>query len=461
MIKASQFKKYFPLYLVFVFFLNSCSDKGPGWEEPYDPNQYDMTDDEIMDLVQKQSFTYFWNQAESNSKLAKERFHPDSPDSDAHTVTTGGSGFGLMNILVGIERGFVTRTDAITRLQTALTFLENADRFHGAWPHWMDGTSGDVIPFGTVDNGGDLVETAFLSQSLICVREYFKNGNTTEQALAQKADDLWKGVEWDWYTKGENALYWHWSPNYEWQINMKLTGYNETMIAYVLGVSSPTHPISTTCYNETWAQNGGIVSSATKYSIPVVFNHAGASGSVGPMFFSHYSFLALNPYGLSDQYANYWDLVKNHALIMHQYSIVNPSGYSGYGDNVWGLTASYSRNSDGSLGYSAHSPQNDLGVIAPTAALSSFPYTPTESMKFLRYLYEQKRSDYVGVCGPYDAVSPHYNWVANAYLAIDQGPIVPMIENYRTGLLWDLFMNAPEIKQGLINMGFHSTEYNF
>lgn len=452
----------FILILLVGFFINSCNKDSYKWEDPYDPNQTTpMTDAEILDLVQKQSLKYFWEYANPTSKLARERYHPDAPNSDVNTVTTGGSGFGLLNIIVGVERGFILKSEAITKLQTALTFLENADRFHGAWPHWMNGTNGDVIPFGNVDNGGDLVETAFLCQGLICVREYFKNGSATEQALAQKADALWKGVEWDWYTKGENALYWHWSPNYGWQINMKLVGYNETMITYVLGASSPTHPINNLGYQQTWASNGGIVSGASRYGIPVVFNHAGASGSVGPMFFSHYSFLALDPRGLSDQYANYWTLTQNHAKIMHQYCVTNPGGYNGYSDKVWGLTASYSRNNDGSLGYNTHSPQNDLGVISPTAALSNFPYTPTESMKFLRYLYQEKRSEYVGVSGPYDAISPHYNWAAKAYLAIDQGTIAPMIENHRTGLLWNLFMNAPEVRQGLINMGFHSTQHNF
>jgi hypothetical protein len=457
-----KFKFYFIVLVVLSIIITSCTKKPTGWEEPYDPNQDNqLTETELLDIVQKQTIKYFWDYANPTSKLAKERFHPTEPNFDVNTVTTGGSGFGLLNIIVGAERGYVLRSEALTRLETALTFLENADRFHGAWPHWMNGTNGDVIPFGSLDNGGDLVETAFLCQGLICVREYFKNGTAQEQAIATKADLLWKGVEWNWYTHGENALYWHWSPTNAWIINMKLTGYNETMIAYVLGVSSPSFPISTAAYNETWALNGAIVSSAKKYDIPVIFNHAGASGSVGPMFFSHYSFLALDPRGLSDQYANYWNLAKNHAIIMNKYSIANPLGYYGYSDKVWGLTASYSRNSDGSIGYSAHSPQNDLGVISPTAALSDFPYTPTESMNFLKYLYNEKRDLYVGVCGPYDAISPHYNWVANRYLAIDQGTITPMVENHRTGLLWNLFMNAPEIKQGLINLGFHSTQHGF
>lgn len=425
---------------------------------PIDP----IPDAQLLDMVQKDALKYFWEYAETNSKLARERYHVDDPSNDANVVTTGGSGFGLMTIIVGIERGFVPREEAVSRLSTALTFLQNADRFHGAWPHWLNGTTGRVIPFGNDDNGGDLVETSFLCQALICVREYFKNGNATEQALAAKADDLWKGVDWNWYTRGgQNVLYWHWSPNYEWIKNFKLEGYNECLITYVMAAASPTHPIPATAYHQGWAKNGGIKHSGSQYGIPVVFNYNGATGNVGPMFWSHYAYLGLDPTGLSDQYANYWTLVQNHTKIMYQYAVVNPRQWIGYGESVWGLTASYTRNSDGSTGYTAHQPNNDRGVITPTAALSSFPYAPAEAMKALHYLYETRSQILTGVAGPYDAFSPHYNWVTKRYLAIDQGTIAPMIENYRSGLLWDLFMNAPEVKTGLLNLGFHSTEHGF
>lgn len=420
-----------------------------------------LTDTEALDQVQKDAIKYFWDYAETNSKLARERYLTDNPGFEANIITTGGSGFGLMTLIAGVERGFVPRTDAVARLTTALTFLEKADRFHGAWPHWIDGTTGHVIPFGTKDNGGDIVETAFLCQGLITVREYFKNGNAVEQALAAKADTLWKGVEWDWYTKGENALYWHWSPNYGWEMNFKLQGYDECLIAYILGVSSPTHPIPVAAYHEAWARKGAIVNSGVQYGIPVIFDYNGASGNVGPLFWSQYSYLGLDPNNLTDKYADYWALTQNHSKIINKYCIANPKQWKGYSDKCWGLTASYSRNSDGTTGYSAHQPLNDLGVISPTAALSSFPYTPIESMKFLHFLYDENKALYVGIAGPYDAFSPQYNWVTPRYLAIDQGTITPMIENYRSGLLWKLFMNAPEIKPGLVSLGFHSSKYGF
>lgn len=463
-------KIMYPFILLLFISLNSCSES-PGWTdpviveepivvpEPQEPVYPDLTDDELMDKVQKDALKYFWEYAETNSKLARERYHVEDPSNDAQIVTTGGSGFGLMSLLVGVERGFVPRAEAVSRFTTALNFLENADRFHGAWPHWMNGTNGDVIPFSTYDNGGDLVETSFLCQALICMREYFKDGSTEEQALAQKADDLWKGVEWSWYTKGENALYWHWSPNYEWQMNFKLQGFDETLITYILAKASPTYPISNEVYTQGWARSGAIVSSGSSYGLPKIFNHNGTN-SVGPMFWSHYSFLGLDPRGLTDQYASYWDLTQNHAKIMLNYCVANPGNFNSYSDKFWGLTASYTRNPNGTTGYTAHQPNNDKGVVTPTAALSNFPYTPVESMKFLRYLYFEKRSKFVGVAGPYDAVSPHYNdWVTKRYLAIDQGTIIPMIENYRTGFLWNLFMDAPEVRSGLLNLGFTSSQH--
>ncbi len=420
------------------------------------------TDAQIINMVQKDVTKYFWDYAEVNSKLARERYHTDNPGLDASVISTGGSGFGLMTILVAIKNGNVLRSEAVSRLTTALEFLEQADRFHGAWSHWINGTNGKVIPFGNLDDGGDLVETAFLAQGLICVREYFKNSTiSSELALSQKADVLWKGVEWNWYTQGQNVLYWHWSPNYDFQINLKIQGYDETIMTYILAAASPNFPINKTVYQQGWARNGSIKTSASQYGIPLIVNHNGASGTVGPMFFSHYSFLGLDPRGLTDEYVNYGDATTNHAKIMHQYAIKNPKKWVGYSAKNWGLTASYSRNSDGTTGYSAHQPTNDLGVISPTAAISNMPYTAAESMDYLRFLYNDNYSKYIGVAGPYDAYSVHYNWLTPRYLAIDQGTISPMIENNKSAFLWKLFMNAPDIQQGLIKLGFHSTQYGF
>lgn len=451
--------KKISLILSLMIVLISCGkDDGPGYQEPYTPDPTDdgpivdpLTNEELMDLVQEKTFAYFWDYAESNSGAARERYHTDNPSLNQNVVTSGGSGFGLMAILVGIERGYITRAEGVERLTTILNFFENADRFHGAWSHWLEGSNGNVIPFSSQDDGGDIVETAFLVQGLICVKEYFKNGSTEEQALATQADTLWKGVEWDWYTNGQNKLIWHWSPNNGFGINLELRGYNETLIAFILGAASPDYPIPAEAYHQGWANNGAIVTGATQYNIPLVLDHAGSG--TGPLFWAHYSFLGLKPNGLSDQYANYWTLNVNHTMINYEHCVDNPHNYTDYGPDCWGLTASYTRNPDGTVGYRAHEPEDDTGVISPTAAVSSIPYTPTESLAAMQYFYSQGDM-LLGPAGFYDAFSPQYNWVTKRYLAIDQGPQIIMIENHRTGLLWNLFMQNEDVQNGLDALGF-------
>ena len=449
--------RIFSLLVIALICFSCGSDDGPGYQEPYDPNDDDpvvpITDAELLDLTQGRTFKYFWDFAEANSGAARERYHPNNPSDSQNVVTTGGSGFGLMAIIVGIERGFITRTEGVQRLSQILTFFENANRFHGAWPHWINGSTGSVIPFSPQDNGGDLVETAFFVQGLICVKQFFEGGTAAEDALAAKADVLWKGVEWDWYTQGQNALYWHWSPSNGFSINLELKGYNETLIAFILGAASPDHPISANVYHQGWASNGSIVSTATQYNIPLVLDHVGTG--TGPLFWAHYSYLGLDPRNLSDQYANYWDLNVNHTNINYQHCVSNPNNYVDYGTECWGLTASYTRNADGSVGYTAHDPENDTGVISPTAAISSIPYTPEKSLAAMHYFYS-KNDILFGPAGFYDAFSPHYNdWVTERYLAIDQGPEIIMIENYRTQLLWNLFMQNEDVQNGLDALGFN------
>lgn len=450
--------------LLLVFSLFGCGSNSDKSKENEGENvtTVKLTDEELLATVQKQTFKYFWDYAEPNSGLARERYHPDGvyPENDANIVTTGGSGFGLMALVSGMSQGYITKEQGVERLNKIADFLGKADRFHGAWSHWIDGNTGKVKPFGTKDNGGDLVETSFLVAGMITVREYLKDGSENEKAVAQKYDALWKGVDWQWYTNNKNVLYWHWSPSYAWQMNFPLEGYNECLITYVLAASSPTHSIDAKAYHEGWARSGGIVSSKTKYNIPLILKHNGAEEFGGPLFWAHYSYVGLDPNQLTDKYANYWDLNVNQVKIDYEYCVENPKKFKGYGADYWGLTASYSRNPDGSIGYNAHFPTNDVGVISPTGAISSIVYTPKESMAVIRNLYDNHKDLTWGEAGFYDALSlGNNNWVAKRYLAIDQGPEVVMIENYRTGLLWKLFMNAPEVKQGLVKLGFKSGKY--
>lgn len=414
-----------------------------------------VADDSIFKDVQRTTFQYFWNGAEPVSGMARERFHVDGvyPDNDKNVITTGGSGFGLMAILVGVERKFITRPEAVARYQQIVHFLEKADRFHGAWPHWLNGETGKVKPFGRKDNGGDLVESSFLLQGLLAVRQYFKDGNSDEQALAARIDKLWKEVDFNWYRHGKNVLYWHWSPEYAWEMNFAVTGYNECLIMYVLAASSPTHGVPAEVYHEGWAQNGKINYTTTKYGHTLTLSHNGAKEYGGPLFWSHYSYLGLDPNGLKDRYADYWANNVNHTLINHDWCVDNPNKFKGYGADSWGLTASYSVK-----GYEAHmpGPRTDVGVISPTAALSSMPYTPKQSTLAMKHWYNDMRDKIYGEYGFYDAFSETADWYPKRYLAIDQGPVAVMMENYRTGLLWKLFMSSPEVHAGLRKLGFES-----
>ena len=438
------------VFLLYLFLhISACGSQEPENVSLNETPIRELSDTEILDWVETGTFEYFWSGAETNSGLIRERIHLDDPNLDQHLITTGGTGFGLMVLLAGIERKYITRKAGFDRLQQIVDFLDTIPRFHGVWAHWYDGATGEVVPFSPRDNGGDLVETSFLVQGLLCVRQYFNNGNDQEKALAQQIDRLWKGVEWDFYRgpEKENVLFWHWSPEYTWDMNFKITGYNETLVTYILAASSPTHSIPAEVYHGGWADGGRIVERDTTRPLRLV--HQGEEVLGGPLFWAHYSFLGLNPQNLQDRYVHYWDHNVKHVLLNRQYCIDNPLNFKGYGHDLWGLTASYSINF-----YAAHSPKNDVGVITPSAALSSFPYTPTYSMDVLRNLRSTYKASLWGPYGFYDAFSVDQNWFPKQYLAIDQGPIVVMIENHRSGLLWDLFMSCQEVEQGLNKLEF-------
>ena len=430
----------------------ACTSGSNAGKATFKANSDSLSTDSLLTLVQKQTFQYFWTGAEPNSGMAPERINMDGvyPQNDKNVVTTGGSGFGVMAILTAIDRNFITRKEGVERLEKIVGFLEKADRFQGAWPHWLHGETGKVKPFSKKDDGGDLVETAFMVQALLCARQYFKDGNEQEKALASRMDKLWKEVDWDWYRNGQNVLYWHWSPDYGWQMNFPIHGYNECLILYVLAASSPTHGVPAAVYHEGWAENGKIKSPSKLFGYALQLHHQSAPNG-GPLFWAHYSYLGLNPHGLKDEYADYWKENKNQTLINYEWCVHDSLGYKGYGPDSWGLTSSYSVK-----GYAGHAPsaERDLGVIAPTAAISSIVYTPAKSIAAIKHWYNDMKDKLWGPYGFYDAFSETENWYPQKYLAIDQGPQVVMIENYRSGLLWKLFMSCPEVQQGLNKLGF-------
>jgi len=403
-----------------------------------------IPDSALLDLVESQTFKYFWDLGHPTSGMALER------NTSGDVVTTGGTGFGIMAMLAGIQRNFISRTQGLSRINTIVSFLtDKVTRYHGAFPHWINGATGATVPFSTQDDGGDIVETAYMMQGLLTARQYFSSSSdSTEINLRSRINNLWSAVEWNWYRRNnQNILYWNWSPDYNWTINVPVKGWNEALITYVLAASAPVDSIPKSTYDSGWAGNGSIRNGNTYFN--TVLPLGPTQG--GPLFFAHYSFLGINPNGLSDAYANYWTQNTAHSSINYSYCIQNPLGYNGYSSLCWGLTASDEQN-----GYSAHSPTNDDGVISPTAAISSLPYTPTQSMNALRFFYYTLGDKIWGTYGFVDAFNLTNIWFASSYLAIDQGPEIVMIENYRSGLLWNLFMSCPEVKTGMKKLGFQS-----
>jgi hypothetical protein len=405
-----------------------------------------ISDSALLTLVEKQTFNYFWNFGHPVSGLARER------TSSGDIVTTGGSGFGIMSMIVGVQRNFISHAEGLSRIDTIVNFLSNkASRYHGAFPHWINGSTGATVPFSTQDNGGDLVETSYMMQGLLCARQYFNSSSDVKEiSLRNKINSLYNAVEWDWYRQNnQNVLYWHWSPNYNWAINAQVSGWNEALITYVMAASSniDSNKIPKIVYDNGWAGNGGIKNGRTFYGITLPLG----PDYGGPLFFAHYSFLGINPHNLTDAYANYWQQDTAHAKINYLYCVANPNHFAGYSDKCWGLTASDIQN-----GYTASSPTNDVGVIAPTAAISSLPYTPEQSMNALRFFYYKLGNKIWSQYGFVDAFNLSTLWYDSDCLAIDQGPEIVMIENYRSGLLWNLFMSCPEVKAGMGSLGFQS-----
>ncbi len=412
---------------------------------------YAMTDTALLTMLEKATFRYFWDYAHPVSGLARERL------GSGETVTIGGSGFGVMAILVGIERGFITRDQGVQRMLKILNFLSTkADRFHGAFPHWMNGTTGKVIPFSTYDDGGDLVETSFMIQGLLTARQYFNQSTADEDSIRSMITNIWQSVEWIWYRGPDNtnySLYWHWSPDYFWKMNMQIRGYNEALIIYLLAIASPTHSVSKYFYDIGWS--GYLYANGKSfYGFPL---YVGPDYG-GPLFFAHYSFLGFDPRNKKDKYADYFINNRNQTLINRAYCIANPHKYAGYDSVTWGLTAS----DDPLRYYLAHQPDfnsdlsttYDNGTITPTAAISSMPYTPEESIAALKNFYTKYGKKIWGPFGFKDAFNVSQYWYASSYISIDEGPIIDMVENYRTQLLWKNFMANPEIQPALDSIGF-------
>jgi len=406
-----------------------------------------LADDELLEEVQRQTFRLFWEAAHPVSALAPDR-RPAGRRQTDDLVAAGGSGFALMALIVAVERGWIRRAEALERLDAMLEVLGRATCYHGALPHFLDGRTGATLPFSRKDDGGDLVETSFLCMGLLTARQYFDRDTPAETRLRGAMSWLWEEVEWDWYARGaRSVLYWHWSPNNGWALEHEIRGWNECLVTYVLAAGAPRYPIDPQVYHRGFASGRDFINGKAWAGIELPLGPAFG----GPLFFAHYSFCGLDPRGLRDRYADYWEQNLRHVRINHAHCVANPHHHRAYGEHCWGLTAS-----DDPDGYAVHSPDNDNGTIAPTAALASFPYAPAAAMKALRHFLGAFGERIWRRYGFVDAFCPQRDWYADSHLAIDQGPIILMIENFRTGLLWKLFMGAPEVQAGLRRLGFSS-----
>ena len=393
----------------------------------------------VLDEWQHKTFNFFYDGASPSTGMALEG------NDRGPVVTTGGSGFGLMAIITGSERGWITRQQATERTQKIVRFLGKAERFKGMWSHWYN-PDGTAHPFGNQIKTGDVIESAFMAAGLLTASEYFNSNSAIESEIRDSVQSFWNTMDWRLYARSGRALQWLWFSQ-EDRLDLDIKGWNEGWIAYILALAAPVpHNISEEIYTQGWQNNGGIYHpnrSFYGYNLPL------GDDKGGPLFFAHYSFLGLNPGLIEDQYANYWKQNVAHTLINRQYCLTEASAAYKYDERNWGLTASSGGKPPWE--YKARSPLNDDGVIAPTAALSSYPYTPFYSTQVLLNLANMPLAQ--GNYGFADAYSPATNTSEKKHLAIDQGPIVIMIENYRSGLIWNLMMKNEHVKLGLNRAG--------
>lgn len=440
--------------------MDLCGNESP-LSSAASSSTHSFTDDELLDMVQEGCFRYYWEGGHPNAGMAIEIL-----PGDENLVAVGASGFGIMALIAGAERHFITREQCADRLLKITRFLKKADRFHGAFPHFLNGATGRVNAyFGKYDDGGDLVETAFLMQGLLVARQYFDRETDAEREIRKTITGLWRGVEWDWYRKEPSSdfLYWHWSPDFGWHISHPLVGWNETMIVYLLAIASPTHSVPASLFQSGWSgQSDFAVRYRQEWSRTTTGDHYTngktyygfkldvGEGSGADLFFTQFSFMGFDPRGWHDRYTDYFLNNRNIALINHAYCAENPRNFVGYGSDCWGLSAGI--NSGGGR----PQPRDDNGTICCSAALGSFPYTPKESMAALKHFYRTLGAKTWGIYGFHDGFNQTENWFEPVWMGLNQAVITVMMENYRSGAIWKNFMANPEIKPALRAIGFQA-----
>lgn len=402
-----------------------------------------LTDSVFLDLVQRASFDFFWLEANANNGLIKDR------SASGAACSIASVGFGLTAITIGIDRGWITREAGRTRvLNTLKTFWtkpqgrETSGRigYKGFFYHFLDMNTA----LRTWNSELSSIDTALLLAGILDMKQYFTSSDAAENDIRALADSIYYRVDWNWMRNFQPNITGGWFPESGF-INWWWAGYNEAMIMNILGLGSPTHAIQSPTWN---AWTSGYQWQTQYGQTYVIFP---------PLFGHQYSHCWIDFRNIQDAYMrgkgiNYFENSRRATLAARAYAIANPRGHKGYGENVWGLTAC-----DGPNGYSARGAppaQNDDGTIAPTAAASSIPFTPQESIAAMRHMYDTYRAQLWTKYGFRDAFNLNVNWWGPDVIGIDEGPIVLMIENYRTGKVWQRFMQNADIQRGLQKAGF-------
>jgi hypothetical protein len=401
-----------------------------------------LGDEAFLELVQHTAFDYFWYEVNPKNGLIKDRSSNPSLSSIAAV------GFGLSALTVGIDRGWISREAGRHRVLTTLTFLANipqgpepdAGGYKGFYYHFLDMHTGRRA----WDTELSTIDTALLLGGVLHVRQYFNQPDAAEARIRTLADTLYQRVEWPWMQVRSAKICHGWEPErgflpYDWG------GYNEAMILYLLALGSPTFPVKADAWSA-WTSS---------YAWESHYGHEFVT--FPPLFGHQYSHVWVDFRNTQDAYMrekglDYFENSRRATLANRAYAIANPLGWDDYSNNVWGLTASDIPKSY--LARGAPPAENDDGTITPTAIGGSFAFTPHESLAALRHIYSTYRTQIWGPYGFKDAFNPSMKWFASDYLGIDQGPIVLMIENYRTDRIWDAFMQHAAIQHGLKRAGF-------
>jgi len=414
-------------------------------ENSYDPAYIKN----VMDEQEQKVVNLFFQGAEPNSGMAY------NDPSRKSVMATGATGFGIMTLIAGVERGWISREDAANHIVKIVRFLKKAERYEGAWAHWYN-VKGEIVPFGNQNDAGEIIETTFMMGGLLTACEYFNGSSEAEKEIRTTTNEFWNTINWSHFVK-DGKFYWIWHRD-TGKYELPISGWNETLLAYILAMAAPAgHDVPVSVYKSCWQGSKNFYHAGREYygyPLPLGGNYGEA------LFLAHYSMFGMDPRKMEDSYCFYWQQNQNHTMINRHYCINEAPEEYAYDANNWGLTACAGCGSHPD--YVARQPQNDDGVISPAAALGSFPYTPFYSTQVMLNL-KSKYPAINGKYGFYASYCPAEKATAKNYLSMEQAPIAIMMENYRSGLLWSLLMKNEHVQRGLQLAGIHepTNRYGF